>query len=137
MLKQAPKLCSVCKRAGMVVTSGVWKVTGLRLGCASRPESELATSLRWRPTGATAETQSRAGSKNRDSGQVQAASKTERHSEPTRPGPQGTGETASEHHRCGEFLSRGEQHSLNLSIEFLAHSDQYGDPPVAFKLAIL
>ena len=104
MGKQVSTASSVNKRSGMVVTSGVWKVTGLRLGRASGPESELATFLRWRPTGATAVTRHRAGSQNRDPGQEQAASKTERHSEPTRPDPQGTGETASENHRSGGFL---------------------------------
>jgi hypothetical protein len=97
MGKQASTASSVSNRDRMVATSGVWKVTGMRLGRASGPESELATFLRWRPTGATAVTQHRAGSQNRDPGQVQAASKTKRHSEPTRPDPKGTGETASEH----------------------------------------
>jgi hypothetical protein len=120
MGKQASKVLSVSKRDKMMATSGVWKVTGLRLGRASGPESELATSLRWRPTGATAETQHRAGSQNRDPGQVQAASKTKRHSEPTRPDPKGTGETASEHPCAARpgFEGLGVIHFPVLKIDF-------------------
>jgi hypothetical protein len=124
-------------------------VTGLRLGRASGPESELATFLRWRPTGATDVTQHRAGSQNRDPGQVQAVSKTKRHSEPTRPDPKGTGETASEHHRGGGFLIRGSPSGWTviwavatiiypvLKIEFLAPFGHCGTPPAAYKLGLL